>query len=295
MRQNNMGFFKKRFGKSPSKIPFLIYFVLITSLFFSVSCKSRKADKYFKEGLALEEKGFYEEAVPIYEKAVALKPDFPEALYHLGISYAAVGDVPRAVEWLEKAVEKKKDYEDAQAKLGELYLKMGRFGKAIETYKNLADLKPGHSAYLISLGEALVNQGDYLEAVKYLSKAVEMTPDYRAYYFLGVSKGKLGDWNGAIEFLQKTSELKPDFAEAYSAKARALYELKRYDEAIASAEAALQANPQYQNTHVVLGMIYHAKGDMESYQREVELLEKANPPLAGILKMYINQKQNPPR
>lgn len=295
MMKRRFQFSELSLAKFPHKIQFIFYFVLLVCLSFSISCKSHRANKYFKEGLELEGKGFCEEAIPLYEKAVTIKPTFPDALYHLGVCYSAVGDVPRAIEWLEKAVEKKGDYEEAQAKLGELYLKMGRFGKAVETYKRLAELKPENNTYLVSLGEALVNQGDYLEALKYLSKAVEITPDYRAYYFIGVSKGKLGDWEGAIEFLSKANELKPDFAEALSAKARALYELKRYDEALASAQSAIQANPHYHNAHVVLGMIYHAKGDMESYQREVELLESVNPGLAGILKMYIAQHTSQPK
>ena len=99
---------------------------------------------YFQVGATLERGGRSEDAARYLEKSLTVKPDFDEALNHLGYMWAEQGvNLERAREMIEKAVES----------------------------------EPENPAYLDSLGWVLFKQGRPAEALPWLEKAVRLLPE----------------------------------------------------------------------------------------------------------------------
>jgi tetratricopeptide (TPR) repeat protein len=96
--------------------------LLVLGVLFFSGCKTlshrQKEDTLtqsincFERGLALEQDGKPDAAIPEYKKSVDLSPR-PIVYYHLGLIYAAKADYPTAIANFDKAIALVPTYEEA--------------------------------------------------------------------------------------------------------------------------------------------------------------------------------------
>ncbi|MEK9150431.1 MAG: tetratricopeptide repeat protein, partial [Candidatus Desantisbacteria bacterium] len=156
-------------------------------------------DNYFisYEGRAgfLAERGFYDEAIGYYHKALALDGKRPVSLYSLGLVYKDKGELDEA----EKIFKELGDRADGHYGLGMVYQKRGNLDKAILSYKKAVELDPEKIFLHHSLGAVLLEMGRYEEAISCFKSALAYQPnDPNTYYNLAVTYWKAGKTNEAI-------------------------------------------------------------------------------------------------
>ena len=95
----------------------------------------RAAQDYLKHGLILEGEGRYGDAVGSFRKALAINPNWPEALSLLGSALAKAGNDREAEENLRKAVTLKPDYAEGWFHLGEFLEERGKKQEAQEAFR----------------------------------------------------------------------------------------------------------------------------------------------------------------
>lgn len=128
---------------------------------------------YFQFGAASERNGDFSEAEVLFEKALAIEPDFPEALNYLGYMWADRGtNLDRARELIERALK----------------------------------AEPENDAFLDSMGWVLFRLQRPKEALPYLLKAAELAekPDPTVYDHLGDVYAALGETEKAREYWRKS-------------------------------------------------------------------------------------------
>jgi len=81
----------------------VILFLLIASLASCAGIQARQAQSEFDAGLSLFNRGHYDEAIPYFEKATEIDPDFGKAYLYLGRSYLNLGRWSEAVPPLRTA------------------------------------------------------------------------------------------------------------------------------------------------------------------------------------------------
>ncbi len=127
-----------------------------------------KAERAHARGLVEFHAGHYQEALGLFDKAIASDPRDPFSLYYRAITKARLDDTKGEIEDLRAALKLKPDFNEAA----------------------------------LELGVALVNQGKFEEATKYLQQA-RNTPELEAEasLFLGVAYLRLGDYDKSRSFL----------------------------------------------------------------------------------------------
>jgi tetratricopeptide (TPR) repeat protein len=109
-------------------------------------------------------------------------------------------------------------------------------------------MQPSDTAYLLELGLGTLaaRRNSASEAKLHLSRALDINPNgENAYTILaGVLTNLERNFEGAIPLLEKAILLNPVDDQARDSMGVALYNLGRYDEAIANFRGALQINPQ---------------------------------------------------
>ncbi|MBM4295147.1 MAG: tetratricopeptide repeat protein [Deltaproteobacteria bacterium] len=95
----------------------------------------RAAQDYLKHGLILAGEGRYDNAVESFRKALAINPNWPEALSLLGSALNKVGNDREAEEALRKAVALKPDYGEGWYHLGEFLEERGKKPEAQEAFR----------------------------------------------------------------------------------------------------------------------------------------------------------------
>jgi tetratricopeptide (TPR) repeat protein len=94
-------------------------------------------------GKAYYEKKAYSEAVSYYQKSIAMKPGFVNALYGLGRTYLAMGKVRKAADALERAVKAAPGLAEVRFELATVYRLLGDEDRAKSEYEQVVILAPG--------------------------------------------------------------------------------------------------------------------------------------------------------
>jgi Tfp pilus assembly protein PilF len=93
-------------------------------------------------GTAYYHKGQFELARKNYLKALNINPRYPSALWGLGRTELAMGDIADGIESLEKAVALAPNFTDAWFDLGRAYRQSGADDKALAAYEKVVSLAP---------------------------------------------------------------------------------------------------------------------------------------------------------
>jgi tetratricopeptide (TPR) repeat protein len=121
-------------------------------------------------GAELFKAGRTAEAIAHDERALALKPDYPEAHNNLGNALSRSGRLPEAIAHYEEALRLRPTYSDAHNNLGSVLAYTGRFEEGIAHLRDALRLKPGNADARKNLEIALALQ-------KKKSNAAEGTKD----------------------------------------------------------------------------------------------------------------------
>ncbi|NLX21838.1 MAG: tetratricopeptide repeat protein [Phycisphaerae bacterium] len=118
-----------------------------------------------------------------YRMAIALKPDFVEALNRLGIVLDGMGRFKEADEAFLKAIEFAPQDAYLYNNLGFSYLSQLRWADAESVLRRAVDIKPDFARGRVNLGLALAQQERYDEALAQFQAALEAEA---AYYNIGL-------------------------------------------------------------------------------------------------------------
>jgi len=195
-------------------------------------------------GLALAALGQIDEAAAHYERALALKADYVEALSNLGNLRLMQGRGEEAIGLHKRALAHNPDYAEGQMNLGNALREQGKPGEAVTRYERAIALRPDYAEALSNLGNALHDLGKHAAARASYERALALRPDFaEARTNLGNVLHEMGELDAAIEALERASALRPDYAEAQNGLGLVLDKKGDYAKAIACFERALAAQP----------------------------------------------------
>ena len=133
---------------------------------------------YFQVGAMLERAGRAAESEAYLLKALALKPDYDEALNHLGYSWADQGvNLDRARDMIERAVKAEPENPAYLDSLGWVLFKLGKFTDALAPLEQAVKLLPESDATVLDhLGDVLAALGRRDEAKEAWRKSLGLEP-----------------------------------------------------------------------------------------------------------------------
>ena len=188
----------------------------------------------------------FDAAIEAYNKALAIKPDYAEAFYNMGVILQEQGKLEETVEAYNKALAIKPDYADAYNNMGLVLQEQGKLEEAVEAYNKALAIKPDYADAYNNMGITLQDQGKLKEAVEAYNKALAIKPDNaEAYNNMGNALKDQCKLEEAIEAYNKALAIKPDNAEAYNNMGNALKDQGKLEEAIEAYNKALAIKPDY--------------------------------------------------
>jgi tetratricopeptide (TPR) repeat protein len=210
------------------------------------------------------------------ERAIALKPDYPEAYNARGNILLRLMRNDDAVTSFDKAIELKPDYPQAYNSRGNALQALRRFEDAVESYDTAIALKPDYAAAYSNRGNALQSLERFEDAIESYGKAISLKPDDgEAYNNRGVVRKRLERFDEALQDFETAIALLPDRAGLYNNRGNALQELKRFEDAIESYDTAIALNPHYPEAYCNRGVALHElkrfNEAMESFDRALAL------------------------
>jgi tetratricopeptide (TPR) repeat protein len=119
-------------------------------------------------GHALSAEARHDEAIAQFQRALALRPDYPEALNYLGAALARRGEAEAAVPMFRRALELAPALPHARANLATALAQSGQIEEAIVEYREAVRVTPNDLQARVNLGRALMSTGHADEGADHL-------------------------------------------------------------------------------------------------------------------------------
>lgn len=190
----------------------------------------------------------------MFERAIALDPQFAAAYALLGRTYLAEiafqwDQRPQATDMLltlaQQAVALDETQPDAHETLAYAYLGKKQYAQAIAAAERAVVLDPNSASAYQTLADILSFAGRPAEAVTCIEKAMRLNPRYTASYL----------WS---------------LGQAYRL-------VGRTEEAILALQRAVLRNPDHITAHLLLAVLFHEQEQLSEAQKEVAEIRRINP------------------
>ena len=277
---------RRRFEDGISDNPFPLDRVRVKSgVVHALTPEEQKAIQHNDRGLGLFAKGKLDDAIKEYEEAIRFDPKLAAAYNNLGSAHFAAGRFEQSAASFRHAAELDADFGRAFFNLALAELKLGRQKEASEA------LDAALRAY-VTTGDAELRDGNFKEAEEAYRGMLQIDPDYApALVRLGLVCNALGRYEEAAQYLSRVADREPKNGPVHELLAEALYGLKKYEEAAASAEHALKLNADSANALYFAGVARAAAGQRDAALAHLaRLRELKSVELAEKLSEFIDKK-----
>lgn len=226
-------------------------------------------------GLAWQQLGRPEAALACYDQALALNPGFVEGLNNRGNLLRELGRLEEAAASYQKALSLRPDFVEALYNLGSTHIARLQHHEALSCLARCLRAAPQHIAALGQYGIALMALNNPNDALSCFERVVAtLADDAEAHYWRANALLALGRPEAALESYRRSLALRPDIPEAHYNLANVLLDLERHLEALAAFDRALALRPDYTEA------LYNRGGALQELGRH----EEAANAFAGLIK-----------
>jgi len=195
--------------------------------------------------------GDLDRVIDLFNKALAIDPNYALAYAVLGEAYAAKYSATKDPQWITKAtsnagraVELNDKLIPVRMSLARVYGRTGQYDKAIEEYKRVLEQDPTVTDAEYDEAQVYEAQGHFRQAEDLFRQAITRHPSHRAGHVqLGNLYYSTGRFTEAVQQFQAAVDLAPDEPNGYYNLGAAYIALGRYDEAIAVLKKGLGIKP----------------------------------------------------
>lgn len=260
-------------------------------LIFSQTIFAQDAVTLFNDGVQLKKDARTKEALEKFKMAIALKPDYTEAIYESGWCQNELKDYEAAIVNLRKVRPVWSDVPKVFFELGYAFEKTNWTDSAIKSYRRCLELKPDYSSVYKQLGYISYTNEDYPTALEQFSKyelyVKTDIKDYLYWYRKGYTLNTQNDFSGAVTSLKESLKYKTDYTNTYLELGFASKKLKLDEDAIANYKKAMELDPKSYIPYNGIGEVYRDnKKDMVMamswYQKSLDIKPGERKALFGM-------------
>jgi tetratricopeptide (TPR) repeat protein/S1-C subfamily serine protease len=227
--------------------------------------REEKAWAYSNRGIDKSYLGNKKGAILDYDKAITINPQLAEAYSNRGNAKSDLGDKKGAILDYDRAITINPQYTNAYYNRGLAKSYSGDKRGAILDYSKAIAINPQYANAYYNRGIDKSNLGDKKGAILDYDKAIAInSQDADAYINRGITKYDSGDKKGAMLDFDKAITINPQYAKAYSNRGVTKYEL-------GDKKGAL-------NDFKIAAQLFKVQNNSESYNREIELIQKLSNP-----------------
>lgn len=241
----------------------------------------------FNLGNALRDEGQLDEAVTAFREAVRLMPAFADGWNNLGVALRRTGRHEEAAAALAKAIALAPENGLSHLNLADVQAELGQHEGAIESLLTGLRIGPQLPDAYRRLGDLFLFRSRRNEAVAAYRSAVELDPvDWRAWTNLSVAYRRLRVPEAlrlATEASARAVDLEPDSVETLTNYANALFDVKRYDEALAVSRRAVERHPHADMAQINIGRALQKLGDMDGARAAYDAVRARSPENTDVL------------
>lgn len=229
--------------------------------------------KLFERGQNAHAKGDLPRALALYEGAIKLRPEFPEAEYQRGVALAALDRPDQAEQAFHRALELRKDWVLPYRALGNLLARLTRDKEAEPLLRRALQLGATDSITLGSLSTVRSRAGDNNEAL-ILARRASDADDASAFTWAwrGAMERATGNKAAALQSLAHSLQIESNYLFALKERAELRIDAREYEHAIEDLRTALTVKPGDKEISLRLAKVYDLNNQPAEMRRIYESL-----------------------
>lgn len=193
----------------------MLSFACVSSILAQDGGEQDDAVAAFNQGQDAHEKGDLKTAIELYQKALKIMPEFPEAELQLGNALERSGDLTGAEAAFRKAVELRPDWPLAITSVGSLLVAKGQYAEALPLLSRAIELDGQNFAALSGMTEALLQTNAKPDALRALLERIKTltgkaNPTSSLWAARGSLEAALGDMPSAKKSLAASLSIDPN-------------------------------------------------------------------------------------
>ena len=264
-------------------VRFYCFFVILISAVMlagvmSVSAQDDEDDdpvKIFNDGQAAHEKGEFQNALELYEKALEIAPEFPEAEFQRGNVLLSLNKTLDAENAFRRAIELRENWTLPMTSLGVLLVQKGEFEEAEQLLTKTIQLSGINFLAYSALTELRIRTkaspevlAQLLSKIQYLTS--KASPTASIWASRAALERALGDKKSAIRSLSRAIELDPFDKLALFERSELSMDEGDNSSAMKDAETLKRISPDSVNVSFLIARIYAADGELD---KALEILD----------------------
>ncbi|MBX9889546.1 MAG: tetratricopeptide repeat protein [Flavobacteriaceae bacterium] len=240
-------------------------FLLLTIILLSTSIFCQEsAENLNTQGIEFAKKGELEKAFNLFESAIKIYPNFPDAYSNRANVYRIQKKYNLAINDYSKSIELKPNLDVIYSRAN-TFKDNDDFRNAIKDYTTIADNNPSFSSIFFDRAYAYIMLENYIEAKKDLESQLQVDPtDFKSLAnLIGVKKELKLYQEGLADYEKIIKEFpnQPDLHKIYNNRANLYQEMKDYKKALLDADKAIEIKDDYDIGYLTRSEIYMKLGN----------------------------------
>jgi tetratricopeptide (TPR) repeat protein len=250
--------------------------------------KRANAERAYSQGVAQLSRDDYARALPYFEQAFDLDPNYAEAWYQAGYSYGALGRYQDALKASKQAAKLRPDWPEAFVNVGASNYALGDFKEAADAYRSAIRLDDDNPETQYAYGLSLNKLNKTDEEILAYRRAITLKPDHaNSLEKLGQAFFKKKRWNDAVTTFTQLLIYKPE-SKNFNYLGESYFELEKFDEAMTAFNNAVGYDADFDQARYNLGRTYIKLKNPEMAQVQYEILRNSRSDWADRLFVLIN-------
>lgn len=205
------------------------------------------AQAWNEKSFSLSGLGKYEEALAAVNRAVGIRPHYPEAWNNRAVVLWYLERYPEAIAATEQAITLDAAYAQPWATQGAIFRAMGNHSQALNAYEKALLIAPENANAWSNKSLVLWHLSAYQQGILAAQQATRLAPEsLQSWMNLAVNQVALKQWDAALASYAQASTLAPDNADVWTGIGVVLARLDRPEEALAALQQAIAFNPGQQ-------------------------------------------------
>jgi tetratricopeptide (TPR) repeat protein len=244
----------------------------------------------FKRGQDAHARGDYEQALSLYDAAIKVRPEFPEAFFQRANALVSLRRYTEAEKSFQRTMELRADWALPQAALGALLQRMGRSDEAEKYLERALTLERTNAIALVALTELRLRAKAQQPVLENLLKRLEQATQGEAVTpSLWIARAsverELGKRAEAMASVNNALSLDSKNSSALMARAELEMAAGDFQSAIKDAQAARQLEPQSLNGTLFLAHVLASAGRVDEAVKLLDALDDEKKRLPEVVEM----------
>ena len=242
----------------------------------------------FQQGQDAHEAGDLKRALEFYERALKVRPDFPEAEYQRANAYVAMERLPDAANSFRRAIELQQEWSLPYLALGKLLIRTEQFGEAEKVLNRALELDANNAIALVALTDLhfrMKAPRDKLQQLLENVKRVIANGQMNAALWTarGSLERALGQKAEALQSFDRALMLDRQAIAALMERAELRSDAKNYEGALADALEAQRASRSSLSSSLLVARIYAQSGKTDDALRTLDGLNEESKRLPEVM------------